>query len=370
MNKNDKYAKQFYDFEEDIKEYPDAWVYLVIGGRNTGKTYSVLKKYRKEGKVFGFIKRTNNDIKTLCAGAKIGKRMTENDARIDFSPFKSLNRDIGWNVHAFKIPEVEVGGFWDCNEEGNPHGDPCGYIFSLHAIGDIKGFDVTDIKVLVFDEFIPKKWERADRTEGDQLMDLYKTVDRGREHIGLEPLKLICLANATTVDNPVFNTLEVTDTVVDMKAKGIDKLYIEERGIFIHILEMNEEFMEIEQQGMIYKAMHNTNWGRMAFDNDFGYDDFTAVGNHSIKGMQCYISIKHKNSTYYIWSDGQCLVMNNSRGNPQLQYDLNVERDQARFMDDGMLYECKSACIQHKMFFKSYTMYNLIMNYKKIFQIR
>lgn len=359
--------QKFYHYQDDVKEYPDCWCYLVIGGRNTGKTYSFLRDMAMRGITFGFIKRTDNDVKVLTSGVRLGQKL--DGADVDFSPFKSVNRDCGTNIRAFKLNDG-LGGFWDCDAADNtPKGAPIGYIFSLHSVNDIKGFDVSDIKWLCFDEFIPKKWERVDKNEGDQLLDLYKTVDRGREQIGLEPLKLICLANATTVNNPTFNTLEVTDIVVEMQNMGVDKLYLKERGIFIHILSMNDEFMEVEQNSMIYKAMHDTNWGRMAFDNDFAYDDFSAVRKYPIKGMQCYAKIIYKKHHWFIWGDGQAMVMNKSRGNAHNVYDFNIERDQLRFMNE-MLYEVKCMAVQHKMYFQTFSMYNLIMNFKKTFSIR
>ena len=335
--------KNFYHYQDDVEAYPDAWIYLIVGGRNTGKTYSFLRDMAMKGTIFGYIKRTDNDVKVLTSGQRFGQKL--GDASVDLSPFKSVNRDCGTNIRAMKLNDG-IGGFWDCDpEENTPIGPPVGYIFSLHSVNDIKGFDVSDIEMLCFDEFIPKKWERVDRNEGDQLLDLYKTVDRGREHIGRKPLKLICLANATSVNNPVFNTLEIVDTVAEMQAIGLDKIYLEDRGIFVHILEMNEEFTEVEQNSMIYKAMHDTNWGRMAFDNDFAYDDFSAVGKHSIKGMQCFASIKYKHQHFYIWGNGSDLVMCKSRGNAIDEYDLNIERDQVRFMDD-YLYQIKTATVK------------------------
>ena len=38
MKKSKKY---YYDIEDDLREYPDAWCYIVVGGRNTGKTRDI-----------------------------------------------------------------------------------------------------------------------------------------------------------------------------------------------------------------------------------------------------------------------------------------------------------------------------------------
>ena len=47
-----------------------------------------------------------------------------------------------------------------------------------------KGFDLSECDYLIFDEFIPKRHERLNRNEGDQLMDIYMTVSRDRVQRG------------------------------------------------------------------------------------------------------------------------------------------------------------------------------------------
>ena len=61
----------YYDIQDDLKKYPDCWCYLIVGGRNTGKTYSTLKDARNSSKGFIFIKRTNLDVNNLCAGGHV-----------------------------------------------------------------------------------------------------------------------------------------------------------------------------------------------------------------------------------------------------------------------------------------------------------
>jgi len=48
-------AKKFYyNIFDDIEKYPDAWAYLVTGGRSTGKTYGALWECLKRKERFIF----------------------------------------------------------------------------------------------------------------------------------------------------------------------------------------------------------------------------------------------------------------------------------------------------------------------------
>lgn len=362
----------YYNVFDDIRKYPKAWAYLIVGGRNTGKTYGSLKGCYELEKNFIFIKRTNKDIDLLCAGSgSIGTK--KNQYGLDLSPFKSINRDIGSNVKAFKIHEG-LGGFWECAADDTgtekPEGAPIGTLISLNSVSKFKGFDMAENDYMIFDEFIPAPWEKVNRKEGDQLMDLYKTVSRDREHRGREPLKLICLANAVNISNPVSNILEVTDIIADMQIYNIENTYIEDRGIFIRILRPDKEFEEQEEQSNIYKAMGNTAWGQMALKNTFAYNDFSNVSKAQIKGYAPRCSFIYKHKKYYIYQRQEKYYVTYSAFNAKKpEYNLDLENDQKRFYFDFAI-DLREECINGNMLFESYTMYDLIVNYHKIFVIR
>lgn len=362
----------YYNVFDDLAAYPDAWAYLIVGGRNTGKTYGALKGSYDRKKSFIFIKRTNKDIDLLCAGSgTIGAK--KNQYGLDLSPFKSINRDTGSNVKAFKIHEG-LGGFWECvaGENGSevPAGAPIGTLISLNAVSKFKGFDMAENDYLIFDEFIPAPWEKVNRKEGDQLMDLYKTVSRDREHRGRDPLKLICLANAVDISNPVSNILEVTDIIADMQIYNIEYTYIEERGIFIRILRPDEAFEEEEAKSPIYKAMGGTAWGEMALKNTFAYNDFSNVKKPQLKNYRPRCSYIYKRKAYYVYEkDGIYYITTSKFNADKPAYNLDQENDQKRFYYD-FAFDLRQECINGKMLFESYTMYELIVNYHKIFQLR
>ena len=78
-------AKKFYyNIFDDIKAYPDARAYMIIGGRSTGKTYGALKGSYQEHLKFIFAKRTADDVKLMCSGVKMTKAEKEKEiARLE-----------------------------------------------------------------------------------------------------------------------------------------------------------------------------------------------------------------------------------------------------------------------------------------------
>lgn len=353
-----KPKKKYYDIREDLKKYPEAWCYLIWSERGPGKTYSTLRKMIEDKCKFVFMKRTNDDIDMLCASA--GSRRLN----FDISPFVPLNRDFGWHIKPVKI-QKGLAGFYNSDEEGNPSGCPLGYAVSLNIAGDVKGFDLSECEYMIFDEFIPKSYERVSRKEGDALLDVYMTIKRDRLERGLPDLKLICLANATSINNPTFNILEVVDKVAEMDVNN-QEYYYDDRKIMLHKIPATEKAKE-EKSG-IEIAMEGTEWADMAFGGNFAYDDFTAVGHSRLKGYKPLCSIIYKRKQFYVWMRDGNFYMTFAKSFDVPVYDLNTENDQKRFFYDyhSLL---RNACINGRMKFEKYTMYDLVINYKKIYKI-
>ena len=365
--------KYYYNVFDDIRAYPDAWAILVVGGRTTGKTYGGLKGSYEDHIKFIFAKRTADDVNLMCSGTRMIKG-TDDKEDPDFSPFAPINRDLGCSIKAFPL-YPGLGVFYDTvtDEKGREYakGAPIGNIIGLNVATKFKGFDMSDCDLLFFDEFIPRKWERINRGEGDLLMDLYATVSRDRILRGKKPLKLIGLANAVAISNPLTNTLEITDIMAEMQIKGIDHLYIEGRGIFIRMLAGTEDFREAIKNDPVYKAMGHTAWGQMAYYNQFAYDDFTSIGKVQMKNYRPVCSFTYKQSTYYVYQNaGQyyiCSSKYSDKSKPS--YNLNLENDQKRFYIDYAI-DLRSECINDNVKFTNYSMYDLIVNYHRVFKLK
>lgn len=348
-------SEYYYNIDTDIIMYPHNWCYIICGGRNTGKTYGVLKSCYLNDRRFTFIKRTMDDVDLICAGGK-------NKDTFDLSPFKAINRDLEIDIQA-RLIKKGIGGFYD--------GDKLiGYIVALSGVTKFKGFDLSDSDWMIFDEFIPREWERVSRQEGEQVLDLYKTIARDREHRGRDPLRLIALANATELSNPLFNTLEITDIVAEMDRRRLSIYNQEQRGIFIHLLNDNEEFRKTEEESLIYKAMKGTRWLAMSLENSFAYNDTSNVDKVPLKGFRPQYRFHYKNHWIYVYyHEEKGYYITHTRPAKRLpSFDLDLDNDYRRFYLDHVL-DLQEACINDRVKFDSYMIYDLIINYRKHFRL-
>ena len=350
----------YYHFEEDLQKYPDAWCYVVWSARGKGKTYSGLKYSYENGIPIIYMKRTIDDVQLLCSSNNYG---------FDPSPYVPINRDCGYNVKAQGIKDG-IAGFWNVNQNGEPEGVPVSYCLAMSAVRKFKGFDFSRCDWILFDEFIPQIGERVSKKEGELLLDLYMTIARDRQKRGREPLKLILFANAEEISTPITNELEIVDIMADLNASGRTHFYDNERGIMLHHITSEEFPLQEQEKSGIYEAMKNTAWGQKSFEGSFSNNDFSNVERNTIKHMRPYIHLHYKNKDYYVYQNpgNGFYYVCSSRGKAMFSYDLNRENDQKKFWIEHQS-ELYFACIEDKMKFEKYTMYDLIINYKKFFSV-
>lgn len=360
-NYSEDYNDGYYHFGKDLEDYPDAWCYVVWSKRGPGKTYSGLwYSYGHKIKIM-YTKRTVEDVNLICADSDKGARL---------SPYKALNRDKGTNIKAEKLQDG-FGAFYEFNECDEPEGDAVSMIMALNKIKTVKGFDASDVDWLLIDEFIPQIGERtsAGVKEGELILDLYMTIKRDRDKRGLPDLKLILFANAEEIATPTTNTLEIVDDMAEMNETGEAIRFLEERGILLHHI-TNEEvpITENEKKSGIYRAMAQTSWGRKSYEGTFENNDFTNVQRCSLKNMQPLMKLKYKGHNYYIYvrQDG-FYYMTTSQAKTELVFDFDKENDQRLFYDLWW-FDLREACINGRMKFKKYSMYDLFVNFKKYFK--
>lgn len=360
MNKKSYY----YNITDDFNRFPVATVIVVFGGRSTGKTYSTLDYVRTNDKRFVFIKRTIDDVKLLCSGQTYGAKPNEkNKFRIDASPFKPLNRDKGCNIKAFQYYNG-IGGFYRCDENNDTVGSPIGYLIALSAVSKFKGFDLSECEYIIFDEFVPKPYERINKKEGEQLLDLIKTIERDRSHRGLPPLKIILLANADNVASPVTQTLNITDILAKMSATGQEYYYDDEKHLLLHKIIMSDEFVETESKSDIYTIMKGSEWERMALGNEFAFNDFSQVKKQNTHRYRCYARVKYHNETHYIYINDRGEYYVTFSKSAHFTHDVDLSKDQDKY---NFIQLAKYDIMRrNNVWFETYSLYYLYRNCDKV----
>lgn len=349
----------YYHLHDDLERYPDAWCFVVWSRRGPGKTYSALRYAYEEQIPICYMKRTIADVETVC-GMRGG---------IDLSPYVPINRDGHYHITS-QLLYNGIGGFYDqVDDDGKISGPPFSYIVALNALKTVKGFDLSICDWMLLDEFIPQLGEVVRHKEGEMLLDMYMTISRDRQKRGRGDLKLILFANAENISTPVTYELDIVDDMIDLTASGKTHLYIEDRGIMLHHITEEEIPIREEEKTGIYKAMAGTAWGAKAFGGDFANNDFSNVGKINMKNYQPVVSWRYKGKYTYVYRREDKLYFTSSRNDVAEVYDLDRENDQKRFYIDWVLY-LRQECIQNKCVFKSYTMYDILINYKRFFNIQ
>lgn len=354
----------YYHFRKDLEDYPDAVIYVVWSFRGPGKTYSALRYCIEEDIKFIYLKRTVDDIELICAKSN-GVAVD-----VDASPFVPLNRDFGWNIKPYSIKKG-IAAFYHANEDMCCVGEPVGRIFSLSKTKSVKGMDASESDMIILDEFIPQVHERRVKAEGSALMDLVLTVSRDRIARGRPPIKLVLFANSENIACPITSELEIMDYMAEMNNNGQSIMYIPDRRILLHHI-LPEEAPKVSEGQMkdgFYEAMQGTQWAKKAYEGLFVNNDFSNVQKLSLKKMVPHIQLHYKNKDYYIYTkDSGMHYMTFSKGACTIKYDLNLENDQKLFYVNDLI-DLQIDCAEGLFKFEKYSMYDLIMNYKKYFTV-
>ena len=260
MDKN-IYLENGYLNIEYILKYRVPFLF-VVGGRGTGKTYGALKYTLENGVKFLYMRRTQAQADLIN--------------RAEFSPFKSITRDTGDIIISLPVTKYN-SAFYRAKVEGDktiPEGAPIGYTIALSTVSNLRGFDASDCELLIYDEFIPEKHERPLKNEAQAFWNAYETINRNRELTGAQPLKVLCLANANTITNPLFDALGVIDKVYAMEKSGQVVSINESRGYAI-ILLSESPISERKRDTALYKLTSGTDFASMAIDNSYNVADYT-----------------------------------------------------------------------------------------------
>lgn len=286
LNKDDLILPNGYINMPAIIEKGNTFIFI-FGARGTGKTWGALEYCYRMRLKFIYMRRTQTQLNLISID--------------DTNPFKSIDEAI-----TVKPVRKEVTGVYLTDEEGKPSGAPIGYMMALSTIANVRGFDMSDIDVLIFDEFEGEAHERRIKAEDSAFFNAYETINRNRELIGRKPLKAVLMANSNDMAVPIILAFKLVHDLENMARKGQSVLNLDERDISLVLMSLTP-ISEKKAQTALYKAVGSGTFTDMAINNRFSANDLTNVTTRSFKEYKPLVQVgeifiyQHKDRRdYYI----------------------------------------------------------------------
>lgn len=252
-----------------------AWLIVLIGKRQVGKTYGCLKQMLKRKRSFMLMRRTTTELKTIVSNPK-------------FNPFKPFYPEYKVDMfhsgeNTFSISEYSL------DENGKAvQGEELGVATSLSQIAKVRGFDGSVFTDLVFDEFIPEKGVITKRSEGEDVLNALTTIGGNREILEENPrppLRVWLLANTNNIDSYILNALNLTDDVLYARRKHKEELMLDD-GTLIIQPDSTKIIEKRKETALMRRVSKNSEFYKMAIENEWAYDESPYIKTMPLKGMQ------------------------------------------------------------------------------------
>lgn len=331
---------------EEIADRNNIAFIVIIGKRQIGKTYNVLKLMLDSDKRF-----------ILLRGVKTEMDMLKRNVN---SPFEKIK---GYEKRIIFESETEYTGTitrLDQTEDGNETKTQIGMLSALSSIGRIRGFNGDQFTDVVYDEFIPESHLLKVRHGDDAFNNMYTTVAGNRELEGRPPLRVWLLANSNNLDNDILKALNITDIVERMSIRGEESRMLIDRGIMI-LLPDSQIITEKRKQTALYKAIGGeSKFAQMAYENAFAYNDYSDVGQKPLLEYKPLICVTGAFTILLHKSDKTLYVINAPANNARHVYTWS-DYSRNKFVRDFP--EIKAAFLRGRFTFESMTVKNKFLDY-------
>ena len=266
----------YYNFNR-LLSYTNAFIYICIGERGCGKTYSskklVLNNYLKNGKEFVYIRRYKSEIKEALKSNSF------------FDPVKDL----------FKEHKLfNDNKYFYCDDK------VIGYALPLSTANILKGSEYKNVDLVIFDEFlIESATYHYLKNEVRQFLDLCETIAR------LRNVRFIMIANPISVSNPYFDYLNISLPY----NSTIKQFY---GGLIVLEYAKNMKYREKKKETKLGRLFSQLEFGKYAIDNEFLIDNKNFIKKKS-SASKFYCIIIVNNKRFGVWRDyvnGEIFISN------------------------------------------------------------
>lgn len=297
---------------------------IVISGRGGGKTYGSLRWCMENQIKFLYLRRTKTILELIT------------DAR--YQPFKRINADTGRDI----VAEYGrgIGSFKDAET-----GELIGYAAALSTISNIRGFDGSDIELIIWDEFIPEPGERITFNMLTAFYNAVETVGRNRELEGRPPIKSLLLSNSDLIYSDVIAGLGIGETLYQMQETGTE--IVEASPELLLIMPRLEAFRSEKADTALYRLTAGSSYADVALNNNFAIEDRAQIRKMDLRHLRPVCSIAGL-IFYRAKSGGSWYVCRQRSGSPK-EYE-NTEADRKRFRREQ--FSVLNAHARRKLFFQ------------------
>lgn len=231
---------------------------FIVGGRGIGKTYSAIDRGINDfpGSMM-YLRNTREQLAESCG---------------DFgNPFKRWASDHNQVIKLEIERKHAVINSYKTDSSGNEIKKLLGVGANLSTFENLRGVDLSNIKFILFDEFIENRTLTFDQFRA--FVNMYETVNRNREIMGEEPCKVILLSNAQRLGNPILRGFNLIPIIEQMQKNG-------QRSYAAGPIRIELPFSEVSEnkrETALYNAVKGTNYEAEALNNNFANDSFTGV---------------------------------------------------------------------------------------------
>ena len=243
----------------DIKKFEKKLraINIIIGGRGIGKTYSALSYLIEKEEPFIYLRNTDVQLKECITSFG--------------NPFKRWNLDHNRNI--FFKSEKSHSLIYDGDRED---GSAIGYGLALSTFENLRGVDLSDVKYVLFDEFIEKR--SLSFRQFECFVSFYETVNRNRELLNEDPLCCILLSNSQKLANPILAGYGLIPVIENMIRTG--QKDFRQGGMYVSLPE--SEVSDLKKNTANYQLINGTKIADEALNNKFAFDSFYGVKKQNI----------------------------------------------------------------------------------------
>ena len=239
---------------------------ILTGARGTGKTYGALMYSYLLNKKIIYMRRTGPQIDTVCAMPDI--------------LYKSVNTNLNINVIVETRKTINI--IKDMTDPEDPK--IIGYCAALTTFSGLRSLDMSDIDMLIYDEFCSDT-DRTIKNEDLIFLNILETIGRNREIQGKKPLKVILMANSINLENPIFRVLKLTGPAIRLMQQGRLVWTDPERGIELYNI-FNSPISKKKAGTTLYKLTDNADFRDMALYNRYTANDLSHVKPQNLKNYE------------------------------------------------------------------------------------